>query len=189
MDDSLSHEQELIKRRIGFVRTEWEMFVGDIGNGRENFGEEMPVQVYRLFEFTMKHVLTQRYGKQEAIEIFRESGFEAGMKFAKELLHIEFSINDYMKELQAMFIKLKMGILRIEKMNHKAQEIVVSIREDLDCSGLPVTNETVCNYDEGFIKGILYAYTKQYYDVRETDCWAKGGRVCRFEAKCKGDID
>ena len=45
---------------------------------------------------------------------------------------------------------------------------------------LPVTNETVCNYDEGFIAGILEAYTGKKYDVREVDCWASGDRVCRF---------
>jgi predicted hydrocarbon binding protein len=52
--------------------------------------------------------------------------------------------------------------------------------EDLDCSGLPITNETICNYDEGFIAGILNAYTGKTYEVRELDCWANGDRVCRF---------
>ena len=52
--------------------------------------------------------------------------------------------------------------------------------EDLDCSGIPVTNETVCIYDEGFFSGILGAYTGKQYDVREIDCWANGNRICRF---------
>ena len=52
--------------------------------------------------------------------------------------------------------------------------------EDLDCSGLPITGEVVCNYDEGFIAGILHVYTGQVYDVREIDCWATGDRTCRF---------
>jgi predicted hydrocarbon binding protein len=57
---------------------------------------------------------------------------------------------------------------------------VLTVGQDLDCSGLPVTNETVCNYDEGFIAGILEAYTGKKYEVREVDCWANGDRVCRF---------
>lgn len=47
---------------------------------------------------------------------------------------------------------------------------------------LPVLGETVCNYDEGFISGILSLYSGKEYVAVETDCWATGGRVCRFQA-------
>ncbi|MDR1184579.1 MAG: 4-vinyl reductase, partial [Coriobacteriales bacterium] len=59
--------------------------------------------------------------------------------------------------------------------------LVLTVGQDLDCSGLPMTNETVCFYDEGFIAGILETYTGKKYDVREIDCWANGDRVCRFQ--------
>ena len=52
--------------------------------------------------------------------------------------------------------------------------------EDVDCSGLPVTGKAVCNYDEGFIAGILKVYTDKDYLVEEIDCWSTGARVCRF---------
>jgi len=45
-----------------------------------------------------------------------------------------------------------------------------------------VLGETVCNYDEGFISGILSLYSGKEYVAVETDCWATGGRVCRFQA-------
>ena len=51
-----------------------------------------------------------------------------------------------------------------------------------EASGLPVLGETVCNYDEGFISGILSLYSGKEYVAVETDCWATGGRVCRFQA-------
>jgi len=54
---------------------------------------------------------------------------------------------------------------------------------DLDCSGLPPTDETVCDYDEGFIAGILNHYTKKKFEVKEIDCWASGKQTCRFRAK------
>jgi len=65
---------------------------------------------------------------------------------------------------------------------------VMTVGEDLDCSGLPITGETICHYDEGFIAGILKAYTKQNYVVREVDCWSTGARICRFKAYV-GDIE
>jgi uncharacterized protein len=38
-------------------------------------------------------------------------------------------------------------------------------------------------YDEGFISGILKAYSGRDFRVREVDCWATGDRVCRFDVK------
>ena len=68
----------------------------------------------------------------------------------------------------------------MEDFNHGSGEITLSVEQDLDCSGLPITNENVCSYDEGFIAGILEAYTGKKYRVREVDCWASGARTCRF---------
>ena len=62
----------------------------------------------------------------------------------------------------------------------EAGNMVLTVGEDLDCSGIPITDETVCYYDEGFIAGILEVYTGKKYHVREIDCWANGDRVCRF---------
>jgi predicted hydrocarbon binding protein len=77
--------------------------------------------------------------------------------------------------------ELKIGILRVESVNEKTGEIFLTVGEDLDCSGLPITGENVCTYDEGFITGILAVYTGKVYSVREIDCWASGDRVCRFK--------
>ena len=77
------------------------------------------------------------------------------------------------------------GILRVEKFDPDTGEAVLTVGEDLDCSGLPITGETVCNYDEGFLAGVLKVYTQKEYVVTEVDCWATGSRVCRFEASVK----
>jgi predicted hydrocarbon binding protein len=71
----------------------------------------------------------------------------------------------------------------MEKLDNETGEIVLTVGEDLDCSGLPVTGETVCSYDEGFLAGVLEAYTGTAYNVREVDCWASGARVCRFKGR------
>jgi predicted hydrocarbon binding protein len=64
-------------------------------------------------------------------------------------------------------------------------ELLLSVSEDLDCSGLPLQENTVCVYDEGFLAGILYDFTGKHFDVKEVDCWATGDRTCRFAAKAK----
>lgn len=159
----------------------WEA-IGDLVDGRRNLGEDMPVYVYRLFQFTIKDELSKRFGNDETVSIFRTAGELAGTEFANHLLDLTLPFNEFVAHLQSVLEDSKIGILRIEKFDMETGHAVLTIGEDLDCSGLPVTGETVCNYDEGFLAGILQVYTKRSYIVTEVDCWATGSRVCRFEA-------
>ncbi|MDR2157548.1 MAG: 4-vinyl reductase [Clostridiales Family XIII bacterium] len=154
--------------------------LGDIKEGRGDLGEEMPVLVYRLMQYTMLDVLTKDFGADKANEYFRKAGFLAGTEFAQNTLDLTVEFNEFLANLQNSLQELKIGILRMEAFDPDTGNIVLTVGQDLDCSGLPITNETVCNYDEGFIAGILKSYTGKTYDVREIDCWANGDRVCRF---------
>ncbi|MDR2357436.1 MAG: 4-vinyl reductase [Oscillospiraceae bacterium] len=157
----------------------WES-LGDIKEGRGDLGEEMPVAVYRLMQYTMLDILSRAHGEEQANEYFRQAGFLAGSEFAKNVLTLDVDFNAFVANLQKALQEMKIGILRMEAFDPETGNLVLTVGQDLDCSGLPVTNETVCNYDEGFIAGILEAYTGVKYDVREVDCWANGDRVCRF---------
>ena len=157
----------------------WES-LGDIREGRGDLGEFMPVLVYRLMQFTMLDALTEAYGLEKANDHFRDAGFLAGTEFAKNVLNLKAEFHVFAANLQNALQELKIGILRMEDFDANSGEIILSIEQDLDCSGLPITNETVCSYDEGFIAGILHAYTGKKYNVREVDCWASGARTCRF---------
>lgn len=157
----------------------WESLEG-IRKGRENLGEEAPVLVYRLMQYTMLDILTKAYGKEKADNHFRQAGYLAGTEFAKNMLDLTVEYSLFFADLQKEMRELKIGILRIESFDRLSGEIMLTIMEDLDCSGIPVTNENICCYDEGFLSGILESYTGKKYNVREIDCWANGNRVCRF---------
>jgi len=159
--------------------------LGDILEGRPNLGDQMPVLVYRLFEMSMYDILQKEFGNERADELFRAAGFQSGVIFAKSYLDKNLSADEFMEQLQEKLAENKIGILRIERADLESREVVLSVYEDLDCSGLPVTDEVVCVYDEGFIAGILEYYTGHSFRVREIDCWASGERVCRFQAKGK----
>jgi predicted hydrocarbon binding protein len=156
--------------------------LGDIKYGRGDLGEEMPVVVYRLMQFTLLDALSSEVGITKANNYFRSAGYLAGTEFAKNVLNLKLDFDGFVSHLQESLKMLKIGILRMEFFNPEDGEIILTVAEDLDCSGLPITNESVCVYDEGFISGILEAYTGKVYNVRETDCWATGDRVCRFKA-------
>lgn len=156
-------------------------------NTRENLGAELPVLVYRLLEFSLKGELTRRFGKGTQVDIFRSAGREAGEYFAKNMLNLDQPLDQFVSELQKKMQDLKIGVLRIEHVDEASGKIILTIAEDADCSGLPVLGETVCNYDEGFIAGILSTYSGKPYTVIEVDCWATGDRVCRFHANVEED--
>ena len=149
-------------------------------NSRGNLGEELPVLVYRLLEYSLKEELIRRYGKDEQVEVFRSAGRMAGEYFTKNMLNQP--MDQFVNELQNKMKELKIGVLRIEDVDEESGKIILTVAEDADCSGLPVLGETVCNYDEGFIAGILSVYSGKQYTAIEVDCWATGDRVCRFQA-------
>ena len=157
--------------------------LGDIAVGRENLGQEMPVLVYRLLQYTLYNVLEKKMGTAAADEIYFQAGFQAGRSFAHNLLNLSTDFPGFVADLQRQLKELKICILRIEKADLETMELRLTVSEDLDCSGLPVSGDTVCAYDEGFIAGILEQYTGKSFDVKEIDCWATGDRTCRFDAK------
>lgn len=154
-------------------------------NSRGNLGGELPVIVYRLLEYSLKDELVKRYGREEQIEIFRSAGRKAGEFFARKMLNLDQPLDQFVGELQKKMQEMKIGVLRVEDVDEESGRIILTVAEDADCSGLPVLGETVCNYDEGFISGILSLYSGKEYTAVEVDCWATGDRVCRFHADVK----
>lgn len=162
-----------------------ELYMEDVKIGRGNLGDEIPVAVYRLLEYSLREELGERFGREEQIDIFRRAGYRASAYFADHMLDLSLPKNEFLAQLQVKMEVLKIGILRVEEMNEETGRVVINMAEDADCSGLPTLGETVCNYDEGFLSGVLSTYTGTEYEVVEVDCWATGSRVCRFHANVR----
>jgi predicted hydrocarbon binding protein len=160
---------------------EWRR-LGDLMLGRGNIGPEMPVSVYRLMQYTLMDELNDVYGAAQAHELFRRAGLRAGKAFAENMLDRSLAFNEFIAQLQQRLHEMKIGILRMEKSDLVSLEFVLTMEEDVACSGLPISGQTVCWYDEGFIAGILGIYTQKNFVAVEVDCWATGGTVCRFNA-------
>ena len=156
--------------------------IGDIPLGRPNLGNLTNVAVYRLMQYSLRSVINQRLGGEIGKTLFFAAGRLAGEEFSKNLLDVTLGLSDFMAQLQQRLKDLNIGILRIEEADLEKLQFTLVVTEDLDCSGLPITDETVCDYDEGFIAGILKVYTGFEFEVKEVDCWSKGDRVCRFVA-------
>ena len=160
----------------------WNM-IGDIGEGRPNLGTTMDVAVYRLMQFTLRDALIKEFDTKTADRIYYNAGELAGREFCKNMINKNNDFNGFVQETQELLSKLKIGILRIEKADLENMNFTMTVEEDLDCSGLPVSDETICTYDEGFLSGLLLEYSGKKFDVKEVDCWCSGDRVCRFDVK------
>lgn len=157
--------------------------LGDIELGRPNLGQIVPVAIYRLAQYTMREALARRYGDETAGDLLREAGWIAGREFCLNVMDRQRSLGAFMAQLQIKLKELSIGVLRVEKADSDNLVFTLTISEDLDCSGLPFAGTTVCDYDEGFISGLLYAYSGKPFIVKEVDCWATGDRTCRFDVK------
>jgi predicted hydrocarbon binding protein len=162
----------------------WDNTVGaDMALARPHLGPNTRVEVYRLFQFTLRDVLEQHYGTEMVDNLFREAGVLAGKVFYDQYLSDAKDLSSLIVKIQDSLNSLGMGIFRMEKSAEDSSSFVFTVEEDLDCSGMPDTSSVVCIYDEGFIQGILYSFSGKNFDVREIDCWCTGDRACRFEAK------
>ena len=63
--------------------------LGDVRLGRGNLGEEMPVVVYRLMQYTLLDVLRKEFGQDRAYAFFRDAGYLAGKEFSKSVLNTQ----------------------------------------------------------------------------------------------------
>jgi predicted hydrocarbon binding protein len=175
-----------MERKYEFV---WEDTVGaDLSLSRPTLGPTMRVEAYRLFQFTLRDILERHYGTETADGLFREAGVLAGRNFYEQYLAGAGSLGELSAAIENAFEELGIGIFRVESAGGPAGDgdrgnIILTVDEDLDCSGLPDTREVVCVYDEGFIQGILECFTGIGFSVREIDCWCTGARTCRFEAR------
>jgi predicted hydrocarbon binding protein len=163
---------------------DWDTTVGaDMQVARPSLGPNTRIEVYRLFQFTLRDILEQHYGTEMADTLFREAGVMAGKAFFEKFLSGAKDAASLASRVQEAFTQLGIGIFRVESAESDNSRFIFTVDEDLDCSGLPDTSDVVCVYDEGFIQGVLESFSGKGFNVREIDCWCTGSRTCRFEAK------
>jgi predicted hydrocarbon binding protein len=157
--------------------------LGDIAAGRPNLGPNTRLEVYRLMQFAFRDVMEQNIGAEKTDQIFYDAGKLAGVEFYKNAFSNIKDFNHFIKSLQETLSDMGIGILRVEKADMEKGAFVLTVSEDLDCSGLPELGYEICTYDEGFIAGLLESFTGAPFKVKEVDCWCTGDRTCRFSAE------
>jgi predicted hydrocarbon binding protein len=172
----LCKENDMADRQYQFS---WD-FIGDVEDGRPNLGNTTRIEVYRLFQYTLRDVLEEKFGTEVADRILFDAGYKAGINFCEQFIEKTSDLSTYIEQVKKALLDLNIGILRMESADAEKCTFVLTVAEDLDCSGLPDMGHAVCTYDEGFITGIFYSFNGQRLEVKESDCWCTGDRTCRF---------
>ena len=157
--------------------------IGDLTVGRPNLGPTARVEAYRMMQFAFRDQLESILGTEKTDEIFYAAGKLAGSEFYDNTCAGVFTFSALFKKLQTLLRDLGMCIIRVEEASEKEGKFILTMSEDLSCSGLPELDHEICIFDEGFIAGILEKFTRKSFRVKEVDCWCTGDRTCRFEAE------
>ena len=134
-------------------------YIGDIELGRPNLGKTARLEIYRLFQYTLRDVLETEYGTEQSERLLYKAGFLAGTEFCKRYVGECASFSDFVAKVQAALEEMNVGILHVEQADMNKLEFTLTVAEDLDCSGLPDLGHVVCTYDEGFISGLFKSFT------------------------------
>jgi len=157
----------------------WDL-IGDVDMGRPNFGNQVDIDVYRLMQFTLRDVLEEAFGSEKTDDIFRAAGKLAGKEFYEKFIYPVASLDEFVSKTQRLLREKKIGVLRIEEEDVIHGKFMLTVDEDLDCSGLPELDYETCIYDEGFIAVLFECFTNEAWSAEEIDCWCTGSRTCRF---------
>ena len=121
----------MTKRVYNFT---WDL-IGNIEEGRPTLGNETRLEVYRLFQFTIRDILEQKLGSKEEVDkIFFEAGKLAGRLFVEKFVGKQKSLYEFLSLVQKKLEEFKIGILRVEDVAEKNMRLLLSVEEDLDCS-------------------------------------------------------
>lgn len=164
-----------------FYKFCWDLL--GIEDGRPNLGTKVELEMYRLMHFTLRDVLEGKYGREAADEAFFEAGKLAGTEFYARYIDPVASLDEFINKTQKVLKEKNIGILKLEEDLLEQGRVLLTIDEDLDCSGMPETDYETCIYDEGFISALFEQFTRKKWRAREIDCWCTGARTCRFLIK------
>ncbi len=134
---------------------------------RNELGTNINLVYMRLFRLALRDT----YGSKLSSSLLYEAGRHTAINNFKFN-----SINDVVNSLN----DLSIGVMKITY--NDGERIIFEEDECAVCSGMPVTNESLCSFEAGFLAGALSCIMNKDVVVEETKCWGLGDQICQFEA-------
>ena len=139
----------------------WDI-IGDLYEGRPNLGDQVHLILYRVMLFTLREVVVKQFGNEEGNKIFHEAGDIAGRFFFDHFLkaHKDLPLDGFLEKYHHVACKENgLRFLRIDSVDVNAGEFALSVATGMETAGFDVINVTDCDYDIGFVEGVLFRFT------------------------------
>ena len=115
--------------------------------------------MYRLLQFATRVVLERSLGPEEAARILYRGRLRDRAGTGAGRYRPCSGSRFVCAAASGSALELGVGAIRFEKTDLDAGEIVLTVSEDLDCSGVEEYGEAICTYDEGLIAALLGEFT------------------------------
>ena len=138
----------------------WDI-IGDLQAGRPNLGDQVNFILYRLMHYTFHEVFVKHFGDEESNRLFHESGNIAGQFFFERFLneYKELPLEAFLEKLRTTFSDNGINFVRIDSVNVESREFAISVATGTEAADFDNIKLERCDYDSGFVKGILVKYT------------------------------
>lgn len=157
--------------------------VGDVDLGRSNLGTMVRLEAYRLIQGTFCEMLEEEYGTVRCEELYRKAGKRAGSLFYELCCGYVTTFEHFTESLAYAFRHMGIALIEVEMVGTGAWSFVVTLYEDMSCSGRNNSGDERCFYHEGFLAGIFEAYGHMEFEVRTVHNWTFIQRSCRFSVE------
>ena len=89
-------------------------YIGDMELGRPNLGKTARLEIYRLFQYTLRDVLETEYGTEQSDRLLYKAGFSLGqnLQTVRRRMCI---IQPISSGIQAALEEMNVGILHVER--------------------------------------------------------------------------
>ena len=135
----------------------WDM-LETLAMGRPHLGPAARLEIYRLMQFSLRHVLEET-GHGSSTGCCGRPGRWRVWRLRTGCWGPSRRSRTARAGCRPPSREYGIGILRIEEADLEKGRFVFTVEEDMDCSGLPETDMEICKFDEGFIAGILESST------------------------------
>ena len=146
----------------------WDI-IGDLQEGRPNLGDQVHLILYRIMLYTLREVAVKKYGNEESSKIFHAAGNIAGRFFFEHFLkeYKDLPLDGFLEKFHHVSCQENgLRFLRIDSVDFDAEELSLSVATGMDTAEFDLIKVEDCNYDIGFVEGILFKYAGKNFKTK-----------------------
>lgn len=143
-------------------------------SNRPVLGNDIPILIFRVFRHFSAGYMEEVLGRGAGV-VFQNAGRELGREAGAMLYNP--SADEYLKNVCQFVSDSKIGLLTPREVG--ADRLVVDLDECITCAGMTPIGKRICQFEVGFVAGIVEVLTKKKPKAHESLCNMNNERCCQ----------